>query len=579
MVQCDRCRRWAYLDETDFACTDTADVAPFTCNFCNVVESLETRLRASEQEVETLGRVVRAMKDQIQAYHAKPDLSNDIPVEMPALQEPQEGTQRSCSSPADPNTSTALQTPPKEVALEVRQTEVEEENGQSPQTPQEQGRAPKTTLQNNENALPGDHIADRATEAASGSKEQAGEASSTAKAGKKGQSTEAESDRAAANGRPNANSQKARRQESKNAAPDSTPEVLIIGDGNVPRIAGALRRIWDNTVHVEQRSKRKATADRLQHLLRRHNDTKSRGAGLVVIHAGIQDVLNGSQPGDIAQAIRECVAPSTQRLVICSAPEVATRGKEMRAKAMLLNTELRKVCGALKATFVDLSDMLAGDERLAQDGIHYLSATTRQVATLLAQVIRPFLGLQGPRKSSGKPNHTSRGKSEPNVTAPETPTATPQPQGTKFVAHSTPHRDFSGNIQDLPQPIYLRNTAHLPTQCTQPYQPRAHPAPQTLELHRPQHLPDRPDVMASPPLICHPVHRGGVLASRPPGPSSVPLTWGPHLGTAHPTMTPGQTLSPSVSPELYQMVGDMIRQQLMHSLQWQHLMLPLQTPQ
>ncbi|KAH6926159.1 hypothetical protein HPB50_015387 [Hyalomma asiaticum] len=333
MVQCDRCRRWAYLYETDFACTDTADVAPFTCNFCNVVESLETRLRASEQEVETLGRVVRAMKDQLQAYQAKPDLSNGIPIEMPALQEPQEGTQLSCSSPADPNTSTALQTPPKEDTLEVRQPEVEEENGQSPQKPQEQGSAPKTTLQSNENALPGDYVADRATEAASGNEEQASEASSTEKAGKKGQRTEAESKIAAANGRPNTNSQKARRQESKKAAPDSTPEIRIIGDGNVPRIAGALRRIWDNTVHVEQRFERKATADRLQHLLRRHNDRKSRGTGLVVIHAGIQDVLNGSQPGDIAQAIRESVAPSTQRLVICSAPEVATRGKEMRAKA------------------------------------------------------------------------------------------------------------------------------------------------------------------------------------------------------------------------------------------------------
>ncbi|KAH6927337.1 hypothetical protein HPB50_001877 [Hyalomma asiaticum] len=222
MVQCDRCRRWAYLDDTDFACTDTAHVAPFTCNFCNVVESLETRLRASEQEVETLGRVVR--------------------------------------------------TSPKEDTLEVRQPEVKEGNGQSPQKPQEQRSAPKTTLQSNENALQGDYIADRTTEAASGSKEQAGEASSTEKAGKKRQRTEAESNGAAANGRPNTNTQKARRQKRKKAAPDSAPEILIIGDGNVPPIAGALRRIWDKTVRVEQRFERKATADRLHHLLRRHND-------------------------------------------------------------------------------------------------------------------------------------------------------------------------------------------------------------------------------------------------------------------------------------------------------------------
>ncbi|KAH6925290.1 hypothetical protein HPB50_003358 [Hyalomma asiaticum] len=299
------------------------------------------------------------MKDQIQAYHAKPDLSNDIPIEMPALQEPQEGIQRSCSSPADPNTSTALQTPPKEDTPKVRQPEVEEENGQSPQTPQEQGSAPKTTLQNNENALPGDHIADRATEAASGSKEQAGEASSTEKAGKKGQRTEAESDRAAANGRPNINSQKARRQESKKAAPDSTPEILIIGDGNVARIAGALRRIWDNTVHVEQRFERKATADRLQHLLRRHNDRKSRGAGLVVIHAGVQDVLNGSQPGDIAQAIRECGPIYT----------VAGASKEQRQAQPHISREVRTKChrpGNANRNSATLGDEIRGSQHAPQ---------------------------------------------------------------------------------------------------------------------------------------------------------------------------------------------------------------------
>lgn len=133
MVQCDRCRRWVYLDETDFACTDAADVAPFTCNLCNVVESLETRLRASEQEVETLGRAVRAMKDQLEAYHAKPDPSGN-PIAKPTLQEHQDAM-LSCSSQAA-----------EETTREVRQPEAEEGNGQSLQKPQERSSAPKTTI-------------------------------------------------------------------------------------------------------------------------------------------------------------------------------------------------------------------------------------------------------------------------------------------------------------------------------------------------------------------------------------------------------------------------------------------------
>ncbi|KAH8028542.1 hypothetical protein HPB51_017668 [Rhipicephalus microplus] len=279
---------------------------------------------------------------------------------------------------------------PEETTREVKQPEVEEGNGQSPQKPQERRSAPKTTMHRGENARLDGHNADRALDTANGGKEQASEACNSKKTGKTGHRTKAESNGAEANGRPHTNTQKTERQEKRKAPPGSAPEVLVIGDGNAPRIAGALRRIWDNTGIVKQRSERKATADRLQHLLRRHSEGESHGAGLVVLHAAIQDVLNGSQPGDIVQAIRESVVPFTQKLVICSAAEVATRGKAMRAKAMLLNTELRKLRGVLNVTFVNLSDTLAGEKRLAQDGIHYLSATTRQVATQLAQVIRPF---------------------------------------------------------------------------------------------------------------------------------------------------------------------------------------------
>ncbi|KAL3183431.1 hypothetical protein MRX96_033551 [Rhipicephalus microplus] len=159
----------------------------------------------------------------------------------------------------------------------------------------------------------------------------------------------------------------------------------------------------------------------------------------------------------------------------------------MRAKAMLLNTELRKLCGALKVTFVDLSDTLAGEKRLAQDGIHYLSATTRQVATQLALAIRPFLGLQRPRRSRNKSNRTPRRKSDPYVSSPtpETPAMPPpsQPLGMAAVTHNTPHRKFRDNIQGLPHAMYLMNTALLPTQSAQPCPQRASPAPQTWIPH------------------------------------------------------------------------------------------------
>ncbi|KAL3178505.1 hypothetical protein MRX96_038401 [Rhipicephalus microplus] len=449
---------------------------------------------------------------------------SSIPIAKPTLQEHQEDAMLSCCFQA-----------PERTTREVKQPKVEEGSGQSPQKPQERRSAPKTTMHRGENARLDEHNANRALDTANGGKEQASEARNSEKTGRTGHRTKAESNGAEANGWPHTNTQKTERQEKRKVPPGSAPEVLVICDGNAPRIAGALHRIWDNTVIVKQMSERKATANRLQHLLRRHSEGESHGAGLVVLHAGIQDVLNGLQPGDIVQAIRKSVAPFTQKLVICSAPEVATRGKAMRAKAMLLNTELRKLCGALKVTFVDLSDTLAGEERLAQDGIHYLSATTRQVVTQLAQAIRPFLGLQRPRRSRDKSNRTPRRKSDPNVSSPtpETPAAHPPPQplGMAAVTLNTPHREFRDNIQDFPHPMYLMNTALLLTQSTQPCSPRASPAPQT---------------------------------------------WIPHEGTTHPAMVPWRPPSPGAHPDLFHMVRDIVRQQI--AVQWpqpvKHAMLP-----
>ncbi|KAL3192798.1 hypothetical protein MRX96_058661 [Rhipicephalus microplus] len=218
MVQCDRCRRWVYLDETDFACTDAADVAPFTCNLCNVVGSLETRLRASEQEVETLGRAVRAMKDQIKAYYAKPDPSG-IPIAKATLQKHQKDATLSCSAQA-----------PEETTREVKQPEVEEGSGPNHHRSHKSGEAlRKQPCMGGENARLDEHNADRALDTANGGKEQASEACNSEKTGKTGHRTKAESNGAEANGRPHTNTQKTKRQEKKKAPPGSAHEVLVIG--------------------------------------------------------------------------------------------------------------------------------------------------------------------------------------------------------------------------------------------------------------------------------------------------------------------------------------------------------------
>ncbi|KAH8024601.1 hypothetical protein HPB51_026163 [Rhipicephalus microplus] len=56
--------------------------------------------------------------------------------------------------------------------------------------------------------------------------------------------------------------------------------------------------------------------------------------------------------------------------------------------------------GALKIKFAYLSKMLAGEGLLAQDGIHYLASTTREVSTQLAQLPHLCLELHERRRSA-----------------------------------------------------------------------------------------------------------------------------------------------------------------------------------
>ncbi|KAH8023172.1 hypothetical protein HPB51_011286 [Rhipicephalus microplus] len=193
------------------------------------------------------------------------------------------------------------------------------------------------------------------------------------------------------------------------------------------------------------------TADKLQHLLQSRSEGEGHSAQLVVVHVGVHDVLKGVQHGDIAQNIRQAVTPYAKRLVICSVPEVNTRGKATQARAMLLNAELRKMSGAVKAKFVDLSRMLAGEGRLAQDGIHYLAHTTREVATQLVQETRNFLGLREPHRNRGKPTRRPPPNIGSRVPMPALEIHSPSPETTQDHKRDHPPGGNQGRCTDHPR--------------------------------------------------------------------------------------------------------------------------------
>ncbi|KAH8029483.1 hypothetical protein MRX96_046575 [Rhipicephalus microplus] len=368
MVHCDKCRRWAYLDETNFPSTDAADAPVFVCNLCNTIEVLQARLRASERETDTIRGVILAVKEH--------------------LQEPLKNAKHSCSSQLVPTVSTAAQMHLMDVQQERDQAVVESEGGQPLQSGQEQLSYADVSAQSGEGAQQGGCSFSHATGEAQGLPERTQDTGGVSETMRLKNGTNAGLNGSKADDHSLTNSKKAYRRprkwkKNKKAACRSTPRVIVIGDGNAPRIMSELRRIWGNSVLVRQASERKMMADKLQPLIQSCSEGQGHSVQLVVVHVGVHDVFQGVQHGDIAQNIQQAVTPYAKRLVICSVPEVSMRGKATQARAMLLNAELRKMSGAVKSKFVDLSRMLEGEGRLAQDGIYYLASTTREIATQL----------------------------------------------------------------------------------------------------------------------------------------------------------------------------------------------------
>ncbi|KAL3199327.1 hypothetical protein MRX96_013980 [Rhipicephalus microplus] len=454
MVQCEKCRRWAYLDETSFPSMEAADAAEFVCNLCSTIEVLQARMRASETEIDTLRGVILAVKEQ--------------------LREPLRAAEHSCPSRPVLTASTAAQTHSVDVLQERDQAVVESEGGRPLQSVQEQLSYAVVGEQSGEGAQRGGGSSSHTTGEAQGLPERTHETGGVGETMNLKHGTAAGLDGSKADDQSLTNAQNNEQRpgkwkKNKKAACRYTPEVLVVGDGNAPRIAGELRRIWGNSVLVRQVSERRMTADKLQHLLQSRSEGEGHSAQLVVVHVGVHDVLKGVQHGDIAQNIRQAVTPYAKRLVICSVPEVNTRGKATQARAMLLNAELRKMSGAVKAKFVDLSRMLAGEGRLAQDGIHYLAHTTREVATQLVQETRNFLGLREPHRNRGKPTRRPPPNIGSRVPMPALEIHSPSPEPPKTTSVTTHQGEIRADVRTTPgqtlrehtQPVYAANMAQL----------------------------------------------------------------------------------------------------------------------
>ncbi|KAL3191674.1 hypothetical protein MRX96_059623 [Rhipicephalus microplus] len=237
MVQCEKCRRWAYLDETSFPSMEAADAAEFVCNLCSTIEVLQARMRASETEIDTLRGVILAVKEQ--------------------LREPLRAAEHSCPSRPVLTASTAAQTHSVDVLQERDQAVVESEGGRPLQSVQEQLSYAVVGEQSGEGAQRGGGSSSHTTGEAQGLPERTHETGGVGETMNLKHGTAAGLDGSKADDQSLTNAQNNEQRpgkwkKNKKAACRYTPEVLVVGDGNAPRIAGELRRIWGNSVLVRR---------------------------------------------------------------------------------------------------------------------------------------------------------------------------------------------------------------------------------------------------------------------------------------------------------------------------------------
>ncbi|KAH7937084.1 hypothetical protein HPB49_007841 [Dermacentor silvarum] len=214
---------------------------------------------------------------------------------------------------------------------------------------------------------------------------------------------------------------------------------------------------------VKTRFRRGATIATAQRLLQRYCDEAGKSERLVILHAGVSDANKSAEPTEVAQMVRERIIPYAAELVICSVPENTLWGKEAQARAMLLNTELKRLGTSESAKFLDLSEAVQGEGRLAQDGIHYLAKTSRKVATEVTELIHPFLGAtkRGQRCSRRRSMQDMTWRQERPMVSTTASTASVEPRANQTGDWRTPTQGMPAGIPAPEQPPPPRQVREL----------------------------------------------------------------------------------------------------------------------
>ncbi|KAH9364134.1 hypothetical protein HPB48_010132 [Haemaphysalis longicornis] len=184
-------------------------------------------------------------------------------------------------------------------------------------------------------------------------------------------------------------------QQSSNRPPEGLlREVLVVGDGNVGRVAATLVRDIGIPDSVEFLYRREATAKQAHEFVTLYEMQARDVARSYVLHVGLNEVLRG-EAEQLTPRLEEMWKGKEASLVVCSIPEVTTKGREVQAKTVLVNEELHAWCRRSGARFLDLAKVLSPN-CFTRDGVRYSHEGVQRVARAMAEAVAPFLGKQRP---------------------------------------------------------------------------------------------------------------------------------------------------------------------------------------
>ncbi|KAM7313215.1 uncharacterized protein ISCGN_003097 [Ixodes scapularis] len=177
--------------------------------------------------------------------------------------------------------------------------------------------------------------------------------------------------------------------------------VLVVGDSNIARVEeGVLAKVRaDRRVKVEAQSG-KCIVDAMAKAREVVWDNME-NENLVVIHAGLNDVLKGRSQNlerQLEVGLRKLREASEKvHVTICTIPEVQGQSSGMERIVVEANRVIRGMSRRLGYGVMEVNRDVyeAGSHPFAQDGIHYSGATGRRVGSRIGCQATAFLG--GPR--------------------------------------------------------------------------------------------------------------------------------------------------------------------------------------